>query len=437
MKIALINPRVANITHDAALAQLWESNPASSPYVHIWTGVSPALMVVAALCPSDSEVTFYDDGYDEIDYSQSFDVVGISLMTCQADRAYEIADEFRTRGTTVIVGGLHPTVMPGEAKAHADAVVIGEAERLWPAALADLSVGRLKPFYQAQTPADLTESPIPRYDLLKRDRYGFVHIQTSRGCPHDCEFCAASKVYGRRYRRKSNRQVLDEIALTQRFFGGTPVFFSDDNFLVDKRSSKEMLRQLIPYGVRWAASADVSIAEDDELLDLMRESGCASVLLGLESLSEENMRRIDSVGWKGDKLRRYPEYIEHIQSRGVSVTGSFIVGLDSDDTKVFDTIGRFIEQTGLYRGLFTILTPMPGTRLRERMAAEDRLLSSKWSELTGYNVTYRPRRMTEEELQSGLLGLYQQTFSEQAFGARRAAFTQLQVARRMGKAALT
>ena len=430
MKIAFINPAFGEVTDIVRLKSFWETNEAASPYIHIWTGLSPALLTLAALCPDDAELVLLDERFETIDFTEKYDLVAVTAMTPQALRAYHIADEFRQRGNVVVLGGLHASVIPEEAEAHADAIVVGEGEIVWRDVLSDLAAGKLKTRYLQKPGIDLGKVPVPRFDLCKQERYGFTHIQTTRGCPHDCSFCSASLVFGRKYRIKTVEQILREVMAAVAVSGDTPIFFSDDNFLVNRPHAKKLLYELAKKNIRWASQADISICEDVELLDLMRESGCASIFIGLETLSSDNMEKIDGTGFKMNRLNSYPRMIDQIQSRGIAITGSFIVGLDHDDDTVFDRIVRFVQSTGLFRGIYTILAPAPGTRIRAELEKENRLLPHTWDAITGYNVTYTPKKISIEDLKDGLAYLYEETFDPKAVSERVTAFTLQQVKRR-------
>lgn len=430
MKIAFVNPVFGDVTNIDRLRTFWDLNEAASPFIHIWTGLSPALLTLAALCPKGSELILLDERFEVIDYTEMYDIVAITAMTPQALRAYYIADEFRRRGKVVVLGGLHVTVLPEEAEAHADAVVVGEGDILWKEVLTDFIAGNLKTRYIQKPGIDLKKVPIPRFDLCNPSRYGFVNIQTTRGCPHDCSFCSASLVFGKTYRTKTVEQVLQEVTAAKLVFEDTPIFFSDDNFLVNRSHAKKLLHRLREKKIRWSSQADISICEDTALLDLMRESGCASIFIGFETLSDANMIKIDGTGFKVRRLDSYPRMIEQIQSHGIAITGSFIVGLDHDDVRVFDRIIRFVQSTGLFRGIYTILAPAPGTRIRAELESENRLLPHTWDAITGYNVTYSPKKMSVEDLKDGLTYIYEETFNPTAVLKRVGAFTLQQVKRR-------
>ena len=325
MNIGLISPQ-GKFGGNNKYFQDWCNSPTSGwldAYKDYFGGFSTGLLVVAALTPDKHQVELVDENVDEIDFDREYDLVGISYMTQQATRAYAIADQFRKRKRKVVLGGIHPTVLPEEAKIHADSVVVGEVEYLWEKVLRDLEANRLQEFYRSEEPVDMKDSPLPRFDLLDPKKYSSLLLQTSRGCPHDCEFCAASKVYGRKYREKSTAQVLREIEYGKSLFGNVPFYLWDDNFFVSKGRRRELLEQLTSLQIRWLSQTDISIAEHDDLLSLAYQSGCILLFIGFESLRGENLRQIDDRQWKYRYLSKYAEYIEKIQSHGIRVQGGF------------------------------------------------------------------------------------------------------------------
>jgi Fe-S oxidoreductase len=272
MKICLIAPKVNFSTNIKELNEFWHEFQKEEPNRNIWSGVSTALLTIAALTPSENDIVFIDENYENIDFSQKYDLVGISSMTPNAMRAYTISDEFRNREIKVVLGGVHPTLLPDEAKEHCDAVVIGEAENVWKDVLEDTKNNILKSFYHSNKLANLNLSPIPRFDLLKADNYKYIWLQTSRGCPHDCEYCTASKIFGKGFRRKNNDQIFKELELIKSKFGNKQIFFADDNFLAQKEKIRPLIEKLTDLHLRWNAQCDISIGQDDKFLELLKKA---------------------------------------------------------------------------------------------------------------------------------------------------------------------
>ena len=415
MKLALVTPRCEFLLKNAAFADFWSKSREMTAYRRYWSGVGAGLLVVAALTPPDFAIDLVDENREPIDFDGDYDLVAISTMTQQATRAYEIADRFRARGVPVVLGGIHPTVLPEEALGHADAVVAGEAETLWPRFLEDFLAGRGRGLYRTTRRADLKHAPVPRYELLREKGYDVVWVQSTRGCPHDCEFCAASTVFGARCRRKSVSQVVADINSARAALGDVAIGFGDDNMFVDRRHARELLAALAGLKVRWMGQSDISIAQDDELLDLLRASGCRVLFVGFETLSPEGLAGLDRRGWKLRFVERYSDYAQAIQRRGVGLMGAFIVGLDTDDDTVFRRTADFIRANHLYAAQITVPTPLPGTRLRERLAAEGRLLAGDWRNYTVANVNFVPKRMTPERLERGVIETYKELYSTEAY----------------------
>jgi radical SAM superfamily enzyme YgiQ (UPF0313 family) len=426
MKICLIAPKVNFSTRISELNKLWHEFEKEEPTRNVWSGVSTALLTIAALTPSEHEIIFIDENYNKIDFSKKYDLVGISSMTPNAVRAYRIADNFRKKDVKVVLGGVHPTILPDEAIQHADSVVIGEAEYVWSKVLRDAKHNTLQTFYKSDKVVDLKDSPIPRFDLLKAENYSYIWLQTSRGCPHDCEYCTASKIFGKGYRRKSIDQVLNELLFIKSRFQGKQIFFADDNFLAQKQAIRPLIEKITDLNIRWNAQCDISIGDDDDFLKLLKKSGCVLLFIGFETISEEGLKQIDKHNWKYQQLRNYSRNIQNIQMRGIGVMGAFMVGLDSDDISTFDRIRDFIITNNLYHASITILTPICGTRLRNRLILENRILPTNWDDYTGYNVNFIPHRMTKQDLENGITKLYKHIFNKEVFFKNMEYFKKIQ-----------
>lgn len=405
MRLGLISPKGRYLGNYEEFRQFWDSD-LMNRYRMRFSGMSTGLLILAALTPPGYDVEFIDENIETIDFTRAYDLVGISGTTQQATRAYQISDEFRQHGVTTVLGGMHATLLPEEAKTHADAVVTGEAEYIWPGLLQDWEKGCLKPFYAAERLFDMKVSPLPRYDLLKGKNYQIFWVQATRGCPHDCSFCAASRIYGTKYRSKTVDQVMSEVILLKSLFHNFKLHFADDNLFVLPHLYEPLIERLAPLRLSWFAQTDISIAEKDRVLEKLAAAGCTTLFIGLESLSPDGLLEIDPRKWKLDKLKKYSESVRKIQSYGIGVQGAFIAGLDSDDESVFDRIIDFITENHLYSIQITILTPYPKTRVAEQLRAESRLLDTDWENYTGYDVNFVPRKMSAEALQAGVLKVY-------------------------------
>jgi len=344
------------------------------------------------LTPKDVEITLVDEHIDEIDFEEKVDLVGITSLTVTAPRAYEIADEFRKRGIKVVLGGIHASALPQEAIRHADAVVMGEAENLWPQVIEDFTKEGLKKFYQSSQKPNLENLPLPRRDLLQGKRYVTKNfIQTTRGCPFDCDFCSVSMFFDKRHRFRPVEDVIKEIAGLK----GKFIVFADDNIVAQTTYAKDLFKALVPVKKKWASQAALTMAQDEELLRLAAESGCEWVYIGFESLSDIGLKKFK-------KYINLKEAIKRIKSYGIRVEGSFVFGFDSDDEKVFEKTLKFAQESRLDAATFHLLTPLPGTKLYEKLEKEKRIVERDWSKYNFSTVVFEPRQMTKRELQEGV-----------------------------------
>ena len=363
-----------------------------------------SLPLLAGLTPRDVDVLLVDENVEPLDPDTPADWVAITVPTASAPRAYQIADTFRERAIPVVMGGIHPTVLPDEAGAHADAVVVGEAEPVWGEVLGDLAGGRLKPRYRSAGYHDMIGLPRPRRELLRADRYLTINVvQTARGCPNACTFCTVSAVFGRRYRFRPVAEVVEEV----RPLGGW-VGFVDDNIVANPSRAKELFEALIPLKLRWVSQGDLSMAKDPELLSLAARSGCHAMYIGLESMSAENLRATK----KSTNLNcDMGEAIGKIHKAGIEIIGSFVLGLDGDDPGVFARTAKFAQRHQLVAAQFSVLTPFPGTVVHRQLEEEGRIEDHDWSHYTMSDVVFRPRQMTALQLHEGQRETYRRFYS--------------------------
>ncbi|MGQ9746375.1 MAG: B12-binding domain-containing radical SAM protein [Candidatus Caldatribacteriaceae bacterium] len=363
-----------------------------------------SLPLIAALTPPEHEVKIIDERLEEINFEEECDLVGITAMTATALRAYQIADAFRERGVKVVLGGIHPTALPDEAIAHADIVVIGEAEGLWEKLLEDCQRGQMERFYRRDDFPCLQGIPPSRLDLL-RGKYLLKHVfQTTRGCPHNCGFCSVSTFMGRKYRHRPVEEVVREVQLCS----SSMIGFLDDNIVGNPQYSKELFRALIPLRKKWVSQGTVKMAEDEELLRLASESGCIALFVGFESVNEENLKDMHK---NFNRVERYRKLIERFHQRGIMVIGSFVFGFDEDDNTVFLRTLRFIEEAKVDFAQFSILTPLPGTEVFYKFKEEGRIFSYDWSKYDFAHVLYQPAKMSPQELQEGYNLVFRKFYS--------------------------
>jgi radical SAM superfamily enzyme YgiQ (UPF0313 family) len=387
---------------------------------------SLSLLTLAAMTPDEFELGYHEiEDVRNVGQLPECDLAAIASYSAQIKDAYLVADRYRALGVRTVLGGLHATACPDEALEHADAIVTGEGELGWPDLVSDLRVGRLRRVYGPRgREFDLADAPMPRFDLLDVERYNRLTVQTQRGCPWRCEFCAASIRLTERYKVKPVAKVIAEVREIKRLWPKPFIEFADDNSFASRRHAKDLLRALADEGVRWFTETDISIADDPELLQLMHASGCAEVLIGLESPTAAGVDRIElRRNWKRGRFDDYSAAIERIQGHGIAVNGCFVLGLDGDGPDVFERVEAFVRQSGLFDVQITVMTPFPGTPLYERLRAEGRLLDeTAWERCSLFDVNFRPLRMTPETLQRETVELGRRVYTEEERRARRARF---------------
>jgi radical SAM superfamily enzyme YgiQ (UPF0313 family) len=390
---------------------------------------SLGLLTLAGMTPPAHEVAYLEvpDIRAADALPRGFDLVGISSYTAQIDEAYELADGFRATGVPVVLGGPHVSVLPEEAGGHADAVVIGHGELHWGAVVADAAAGRLRPRYGALgEDYDFADAPMPAFHLLDIERYNRLTVQTSRGCPHRCEFCAGSRLFAPFYRQKPAGRVLAEIDRILELWRHPFIELADDNSFVDRAYWLDVLPEIARRRIRWFTETDISVGEDDELLEALRESGCAEVLIGLESPVAAGLDGVETrANWKAGRHGRYRAALANIQAHGVRVNGCFVLGLDGQGPEIFHEVREFVRAADLFDVQITLLTPFPGTPLTARLEREGRLLhAGDWKRRTLFDLCYRPSGMTADQLLTGFRSLGLDLYSGAWTEARRHRFTE-------------
>lgn len=358
------------------------------PRHHKYPGLG--LLTVASLSPSSANIQIIDDDYDIIDYDDYPDIVGLSALTMNVNRAYEIAKGFREKNIPVVMGGMHVSACPEEALQFADAIVIGEAEDTWPVVLDDLNRGQLKKIYRSKNNYPLANSPPLKRELLRKERYLIVNtIQASRGCPQKCEFCSMTSIIGNGTRTRPVREVVDEIkSLRGRYF-----VLNDDNIAQKFDYYKELFENLIPLKKRWAAQASWNIIKDKELLSLIAQSGCVALHIGFDSFfPQDGVKKIPT----GDIAKTYKEAVKLIHSFNICVFGAFVLGFDTEDENIFCTVLNFALESKMEIAQFNILTPYPGTLLYKRLANENRLVEKNWNNYITGNLCFQLKTMPRE-----------------------------------------
>lgn len=415
--------------HDPKLLQLGLTLPGFVDRGKIIASLpSLGLLYLAASTPAGHEMRYFEAESDRSEPPEVYgcDLVAISTFSAQAFEAYAIADRLRAAGVKVAMGGLHVSVRPEEARQHADYVVVGEGENVWPAVVAAAEAGAEPQTFDSIhfPPVDVALLPVPRYDLLGDRPYNRFTVQTSRGCPWRCEFCASTVMLGRRYRKRPVEAVVRDIKALCAFHPNPFIEFADDNTFVDKEWGKELCRQLAPLRLKWFTETDISVAADEELLGLMHDAGCRQVLIGLESPGAGVLQGVEMrSNFKARWADRYLEALRTIQGRGITVNGCFILGLDGHTPEIFREVIEFAELAPLYDVQITVLTPFPGTPLYDRFEREARLVEpGRWDLCTLFDVNFRPSRMTAAELREGMYWLAERLYSAECTNARRRGF---------------
>ena len=389
---------------------------------------SLGLLYLAACTPDGHELHYFEAESDGAEPPEVFkcELVAISTFTAQIFEAYHIADRLRAAGVKVALGGLHVSVLPDEALQHADYVVVGEGENVWPAVVEAAARGAAPAVFRAAdfAPVDIAQLPVPRYDLLGNRPYNRYTAQATRGCPWRCDFCASTVMLQAPYRRRPVDQVVRDIETIQRLHPQAFIEFADDNTFVDKAWSRALCRALIPLKLKWFTETDLSVAEDPELLELMARAGCRQVLIGLESPSAGPLAGLEQrANRKARWAASYAEAIHSIQAQGITVNACFILGLDGQTTAVFREILDFAETAHPFDVQITLLTPFPGTPLYARLEREGRILQpGAWQLCTLFDVNYQPTGMTPQELREGIYWLGEQLYGDEATHRRRKEF---------------
>jgi radical SAM superfamily enzyme YgiQ (UPF0313 family) len=376
------------------------------------------LTTLASLVPEElgTEIELIDEGISEVDPGAiRADLVGLTVITGTAMRAYELAARLRERGIPVVLGGPHVTLVPDDAQPHADAIVVGYAEESWPELLRDFAAGQMKRRYDQRPGLSLAGLPFPRRDLLPRSRFITDDVfEATRGCIHKCDFCVVPSAWGQKPYQKPVEDVIADI----RQKGAKKLIFVDLNLIADRDYAARLFAALIPLKVQWYGLATVLLAEDAELLSLAQRSGCKGILMGLESISRENLRE-SKKGFNSPE--RYKELVETLHRHGIALQGCFVFGMDHDTPDIFEKTARFAVEAKIDLPRFAVVTPFPGTALYQRLDREGRILTRNWELYDGQHVVFEPAQMSVEQLQRGIETAWRHAYSLPSIVKRLAA----------------
>lgn len=414
--------------HDPELLKLGLTLPGVVERGRVITSMpSLGLLILAARTPPGHEVAYFEaESADSVPAGVfNCDLVAVSALTAQAFEAYKVAAQLRAAGITSVFGGLHATVCPEEGAEHFDHVVVGEGESVWPRLVCEIGSGSSPRIWRSSEfdPVDLRHLPVPRYDLLRHGNWNRFPVQTTRGCPWRCDFCASSIMLGLPYRKRPVEQVVRDIRAVKAVRKRPFIEFADDNTFVDTRWGRDLCEALIDERVHWFTETDISVADDDAILPLLRRARCRQLLIGLESTDESHLAGVElRTDFKRRRAAEYVDAVRKIQSAGVTVNGCFVLGLDHQGPEIFQQVLDFAVRVPLYEVQVTVMTPFPGTPLYQRLLDEDRILEpGRWDLCTLFDVNYRPKNMTVQQLRQGLYWLVERLYSRECVDARRSA----------------
>lgn len=383
----------------------WPGELEKAVDANLWKLVTPGVLLLAAMVdPSEYKVDLVDETFQSVDENIDYDIVGMYTVTSNVMRTYRYADAFRSRSAHVVLGGVHASVCPEEAGRHADTVLVGECEYIWPEFLKDFRAHRTKKRYvQPVGTVDINDAPVPAFDLLPPQGRRLIPLQTARGCPHSCSFCNVKSLYGKKYRPKKLDRVKNELQAVMNINPRATLYFTDDNLFYNVTRSRRFLDMLDGCGYRlnWYANSDLGIGRDEDLIKAAYKSGCRQVLIGFESLNRANLDGIDEDNFKHSNFNSYREIIERIQSNGIAVIGSFIIGLEQDVPGTFDQLADFIDKSNLYGASITVSTPYPGTKLFGELRRDNGIATYDWDEYTIFQPVIKHRHMSRAGLNEG------------------------------------
>lgn len=398
MNILLVHPKM---THGSVIYE-----DRGTVWARLFSNPELTLPAVAATIPKKYNVEIIHENFEDIDYSNHYDIVGITCFTLFAPQVYEIADKFRNLGVPVVLGGYHPSALPEEAKKHADSIIIGEAEYNFPRLLNDLEKNKLKPFYQVNKMVAGEDIPPLRRDLLK---YKFLTdgMRITRGCPHKCDFCSITYFFNHCYRTRPIKNVINEL----KSLPLKHIYIHDANLTVDLDYCTKLFKTMIKEKInkKWFANGNIYVlGSNEKFLSLAKKSGCVGWTIGFESILQKSL---DSVNKTDNIVEQYANWIKTIKKYGMGINGLFMFGFDTDTPEIFDKTIEVLNQLDIDTAEFNILTPLPGTPLYKKMEKEGRILTKDWAKYSQTEVVFQPKNMTPKELYEGTKKVVREFYS--------------------------
>lgn len=375
---------------------------------------SLSLVILAALTPEKHHVYIEDENINRVNYSDQPDIVGITVNVNTANRAFEIARKYRSKGVKVIFGGIHASADPDSMLEYCDSVCIGAAEESWQQILADLLSNQLKKKYFKSDSIDLKNVPVPKWELISKKDYLYHNIVvTSRGCPFKCEFCYNSCEYvNQHYRNRPLQSVLDEIKSLK----SKRIMFVDDNFIGNINWTQELVRAIRSINIQWHAAVSANLVRYPDLIEEMSEAGCKSLFIGFESINENSLRNANK---HQNKVAEYEILIRLLHDKGIMVNASLVFGFDEDRKEIFSDTLEWLIRNKVETMTAHILTPYPGTRFHKRLSEENRITDHNLRKYDTSNVVFQPKNMTANELNQGYLKMYKEFYSFRNIISRR------------------
>lgn len=420
MKILFLVPKMIGPKDDYRLNSGWNDQIAEKVNKNRWMVITPSILLLASIAQQEGyEVNIVDEEFRQLDLKKTYDIVSIYTVTPNVARGYQLADYYRSIGSWVVMGGVHSLFMQEEAALHCDTLMLGEGEYTFRSFLIDFAKGKQsKRYVQKLGTVDLTQSPMPLYRLLNQQEQQLIPMQTARGCYHNCKFCNVNGLYGSQFRCKSEEQISAELMEINGLEHRKKVYVTNDNIYNDNRHFRCLLHCFREVGLQWYANTDISFGSDEKTIQEAYRSGLREVLIGFESIDPKQLYQLDGQNFKYQYCGRYKELITRIQSNGIAVIGSFMVGKETDREETFKYLEEFIYESKLYGASVTMATPYPGTAYHEAMKKKNRILSYDWKEYTIFQPLIRGDYLSREQFNQNYQHLLEEINSKKSIEHR-------------------